>query len=149
MTHPQFRKFCVDCWKTITSLPRAEVTAHLYSACESSVQNSIINAIPTFLTLDESSALTQLEKIVTRQLNPLVHRMQFSNLLQGDTESIKEFVVRLRSAAVECEYTCPDCSSDLSPIYPCSSKQFTANQYPSQGWPTDHLRRHYTPCRGF
>ena len=53
---------------------------------------------------------------MTRQLNPLVHRMQFSNILQGDTESIKEFVVRLRSAAVECEYTCPDCSSDLSPI---------------------------------
>ena len=25
-------------------------------------------------------------------------------------------MVRLRSAAVECEYTCPDCSSDLSPL---------------------------------
>ena len=51
MTHPQFRKIMVDwtVYKSITSIPSTNLTAHLYSACESSVQNSIINTAPNFL----------------------------------------------------------------------------------------------------
>ena len=116
MTHPQYRKFMVDwsIYKSITTLPSSDVTAHLYSTCDISVQNSIINAVPGFLILDETSALEAIEKIVTRHINPAIHRMTFAAITQGEHESTKYFVIRLRSAAVECECTCPECEHDLS-----------------------------------
>ena len=43
--------------------------------------------------------------------------MTFSNLMQAENESINEFVVRLNSQSRDCEYSCPNCLQDLSPIY--------------------------------
>ena len=34
--------------------------------------------------------------------------------MQTETESVKYFTIRLRTAAVECEFDCPNCSFDLS-----------------------------------
>jgi len=118
MTHPQFRKFCVDwdVYKTITTIPTTELPAHLYNACDPDVQNSIINAIQNFLQLNEQAALDAIESVVTRRSNPAIHRMSFSTINQGEHEPIKDFLIRLRSAAVECEFDCPNCKHDLSPI---------------------------------
>ena len=116
MTHPQFRKALVDwnVYKAITAIPRNNFTAHLYSACEASVQSSLINAKPDFLELPEEDALKIIEQIVTKLANPAVHRKDFYTIKQSDTESIQEFIVRLQTASPDCEFTCPNCSYDLS-----------------------------------
>ena len=116
MTHPQFRKALIDwnVYKSITSIPQISLTAHLYSACESVVQSSLINAKPNFLDLDEKDALNFIELIVTKHANPAVHRKDFYTLKQNDTESIQDFVVRLQTASPDCEFACPNCSFDLS-----------------------------------
>ena len=118
MTLPQFRKFRVDwgVYVTITGIPARERTAHLYSACEPSVQNSIINAKPTFLSMLEEEAITLIEAVVTKRANPAVHRKSFTTITQTDTESIQDFLTRLQTAVPDCEFSCPNCAYDLSDI---------------------------------
>ena len=118
MTHPEYRKFEVDwtVYKTLTKTPRDQVAAILYNACDSAVQNSIINTCDNFFTLNEDAILTTIEKIVTQQSNPSVHRLAFSNISQSETESIKDFLVRLKSTAKDCEFQCPNCQHDLLPL---------------------------------
>ena len=116
MTLPQFRKFKIDwtVFKNITLLPDNQITSQLYNACEDSVQTSLINTIPNFIELPEEELLKIIESIVTQQSNPTVHRMTFANLSQGTPETIQDYVIRLKSHAVDCEFSCPQGHHDLS-----------------------------------
>ena len=69
----------------MTGIPARERTAHLYSACETSVQNSIINAKPTFLSMPEQEAVSSIEALVTKRANPAVHRKSFTTITQKYT----------------------------------------------------------------
>ena len=42
--------------------------------------------------------------------------MTFGSIIQGEHETLQSFVVRLRSSATECEFNCPVCTHDMSPI---------------------------------
>ena len=42
--------------------------------------------------------------------------MAFSSITQKDGKSIKDFTVRLKSAALDYEFACPSCSFDLLPM---------------------------------
>ena len=120
MTRPQFRKFKQDwlVYKQITHLRPEQSTAHLYNACNEEVQISLISTNPDFVTLDEDAALAVIEPIVTIRSNPAVHRKAFGELKQEENQTIKNFVVRLRSAATDCAFQCPndECKQDLSSI---------------------------------
>ena len=45
-THQEYRKFKIDwqVYKDMTNLPRDQIASHLYTACDSNVQNCIINS---------------------------------------------------------------------------------------------------------
>ena len=120
MTRPQFRKFQQDwvVYKQLTHLQPAQFMAHLYNACNEEVQISLINMHPDFLSLNEEDALKVIEPIVTVRSNPAVHRKAFGELMQGENQSIKNYVVCLRSAATDCAFQCPnpECQHDLSSI---------------------------------
>ena len=115
ITHPQFRKFKIDwdIFKCITAIPSNQITAQLYNLCDDSVQNSIINTITDVFQQDKSSLLQLIENIVTKYSNPTVHHMHFGNLAQTFTESIQAYLVKLKSAALDCEFSSPDCHYDL------------------------------------
>ena len=119
MTHPEFRKFRVDwrVFKTLTAMPTSQVAAQVYSNCDSSVQNAIINSNSDFFSLSEAAIFDLLETIVTERSNPSVHRLAFSGLSQSENEPVKDFVVRLKSAARDCEFVCPSCNHDLVPAH--------------------------------
>ena len=116
MTTAEFRKFKLDwqVYKSITQLPTDQIAPQLYTACDGDVQNSIMNTSAHFLKDDEDTNLSTIESIVTRQSNPAVHRLAFSNITQSENELITAFVVRLKSAARDCEYECPACQKDIS-----------------------------------
>ena len=80
MTHPQYRKFLIDwnVYKKITGLPTTQIAPHLYSACDDTVQSSIINSHTNFFEL-EDTMLEIIESVATKRANPAVHRMNFSN----------------------------------------------------------------------
>ena len=117
MTHPQFRKFRIDwdVYKKITGFPTAHVGPLLYSACDSDVQTSISTS-STFFDLDEDAMLKAIELIVTKRVNPTVHRMNFSNISQHENETVQDFLTRLCSSAVDCEFLCPECEHDISRV---------------------------------
>ena len=118
LTHPQFRKFVVD-WnvhKRMTNLPADHVPSNLYSACDKVVQHIIVNCHPNFLDIDADAILAAIESVVTKSAHPAIHCMNFGNLKQHDTESIKDFLVRLRSLVVDCKFACPSCKFDLTKI---------------------------------
>ena len=116
MTHPQFRKFKCDwdVYKKILALPPQQCTSHLYNACDTNVQTSIINTHPDFLDYAEDVALAHIENIVTHRIHPAVHRKDFRLIVQGEKEPTQKFITRLRSAAIECAFQCPGCNTDLS-----------------------------------
>ena len=118
MTHPQFRKLRIDwdVYKKVTNIPSSQIGPLLYSACEGNVQTSIINSYPKFFEQDETTMLESIEQIVTKRVNPTVHRMNFKKITQHDNETIQDFLTRLRSSAVDCEYSCPECQYDLSHV---------------------------------
>ena len=73
---------------------------------------------PTFywnviLDLPEEDALKIIEQIVTKLINPAVHRKDFYTIKQSDTESTQDFLLCLQTASPDCEFTCPDWSYDL------------------------------------
>jgi len=116
MTHPQYRKFKVDwnVYKHITNIPISQIPAQIYNLCDDTLQHHIINSVTNFFTLDEKAILTGLETIVTKQSNPTVHRMNFSSMIQSPNEQIKDYLIRLKTYATDCEFTCSNCQFDLS-----------------------------------
>ena len=119
MAHPQFRKFAIDwtVYKKITRLPESEIASHLYSACDESVQNTLINSFPNFFELPEDEMLATIESVVTKRVNPAVHRMNFGALIQHESESIQDFLVRIRTLAIDCAFSCPKCEADISKVH--------------------------------
>ena len=83
------------------------------SACTEEVQNSLINYNPDCLSMSEEEFLNAIEKIVTKSINPSVHKMSFRKMYQKENE---DYVIRLKSFAVDCEFTCPSCKVDISEI---------------------------------
>ena len=61
--------------------------------------------------------LKPIENIVTSHSNPTVHRMTFANITQSERESIQNCLIHLKSTAKDCEYTCPNCNSDLQHLH--------------------------------
>ena len=100
----------------MTSLLVQQIPSHVYSACDKTIQNSIVNSHHNFLDMDKTTMLKAIKQVVTKSANPAVHRMNFGNLMQHENELIKDFLVQLCSMAVDCEFICPACSHDLSNI---------------------------------
>ena len=69
---------------------------------------------PTFLELNELDALACIEDLVPKLAKPTVNRKNFHSIKQNDNETIQEFVIRLKTAAPDCEFSCPNCNHDLS-----------------------------------
>ena len=110
MTHPQFCKFKTDwnVFKRITNIPDNQIHAviqQLWWFCP----NSLVNSVTDFFTLTEAQLLSTLKQIVTKKSNPAVHCLQFSSIIQSDGESIKDYVIWLKSVIPDCEYVCPNC----------------------------------------
>ena len=117
MTRPEFRKLRIDwqVFQSMTRLPGTQLAAQIYTSCDQNVQTSIINSTQNFFELGEEAIFNLLEKIVTKHSNPSVHRLTFSNLTQSEGEAVKDFVVRLKSHARDCEFACPSCKYDMIP----------------------------------
>ena len=119
MTPQQFRKFKID-WDVftkMTNLSDIQMNVQLYNCAEETVQNSIINTYPEFFNADPNKLLDMLEVLVTMKSNPIVHRISFSSIAQGDGEPVSDYLIRLKSGARDCNFICPNCDHDLSGIY--------------------------------
>ena len=80
------------------------------------MQHTIVKAHPKFFNSTEQDVLDIIESIVTKRANPAVHLMTFANLMQHDNETIQQFISRIRAASIDCEFSCPSCSSDIAHV---------------------------------
>ena len=60
--------------------------------------------------------MKHLKRLSQKKCNPMVHWLHFRSIHQLQEESIKDFVVRLKSSAPDCEFQCPNCHFDLQSI---------------------------------
>lgn len=85
-TMPQWRKFQFD-WKSfknITQLPDSQVASQLYTACDETVQMSLIITVPNVFELSEDDLLKEIENIVFEWHSVNFckdHRNQFRTML--------------------------------------------------------------------
>ena len=118
MTNSTFRCFITDwdVYKNMHGVTRHEIGEILYSACDEAVRDIIINTEHTFRTDTEEKCLATLNRIVTEHSNPMIHRINFRNIVQKDSEKIQDFYNRLLATAVDCEFSCPNesCKQDLT-----------------------------------
>lgn len=68
------------------------------------IQNLIMNHESRYVKLNHA--------LVSKHLNPMVHRMTFHTIKQDNTESIQDFLIHIQAA-----FSCPGCQYDLSNIY--------------------------------
>ena len=119
MTHPQFQKFRIDwdVFKQITTIPPRQIAAQLHNLCDDTVQNALINTVSDVFQLSETDLLKSTESVLTKRSNPTVHQMYFGTITQSPSESIQDYIVQLKSAATDCEFSCPRCQCDLVPLH--------------------------------
>ena len=119
MTPQQFRKFQID-WDVftkMTNMPSSQANIHLYNCADETVQNAIIDTHPNFFITDPDKLFDMVKVLVTQRLNPIIHRLAFVSMSQDEDEPIKNYLVRHRAVAVDCNFTYPSCEHDLSDIY--------------------------------
>ena len=119
MTHLQFQKFKIDwdVFKQITTIPPCQIAAQLYNLCDNTVQNALTNTVSDKFQLSETDLLKSIESVFTKRSNPTVHQMHFGTITKSPSESIQDYIVRLKSAAIDCEFSCPRCQCDLVPLH--------------------------------
>lgn len=80
-----------DCFKRFSNFPLSED--------DRSTSNNLINAI---------------ERFIVPAHNRRYERAMFNTMVQNDTETIDEYVNRMKEAIKSCEYNCSACNQDLS-----------------------------------
>ena len=91
----------MDIYKQISHIPNTNLAAQLYHLCSN------------LFSLNESDILQTLKSIVTKQSNPADHHLNFSNLYQHEHKTINDYLVHLKTSAMYCEISCPNCSHNL------------------------------------
>ena len=115
-----------DAWeryKQMASITtNAEIRNELRSACSSKVNEMLFNFVgPDILnTATELDLLKHIKAVAVRAVHPEVYRQQFFTLKQSDSESVTNFVSRLKAQAMLCAFstkgTCQtqDCHASYS-----------------------------------
>ena len=84
MTLQQFHNFLVDwnVFKQIIAITTTHNIAQLYSCCNDSVQNSLVDTTLYIFTVCKQDLQESIKSNATKRLNPTVHRMKFSSITQ-------------------------------------------------------------------
>ena len=71
------------------------------------LKRAIDTNYPDWGTKTVEKAIKTVREIVNQISNPAVYIKEFDSIVEGEKDSIQEFVTRLRSCAIDCSFTCP------------------------------------------
>ena len=117
MSQSEFRTYATDCrsYFQLTGLTDAQVVLQLRLNMDSDLKRAIDTNYPEWNTQTVEEAINTVKEIVKQTSNPAVYIKEFDNIVEGENESIREFITRLRSCAIDCSFTCPyEPSHDLT-----------------------------------
>ena len=118
MNSSEFRMYTKD-WrdfKTLTRFTDEQLVLQMRLNMDADLKRAIdTNLGERWNTLSVEDALSAIKSTIKHTSNPAVFRKDFDGMTQNNGESVREFVTRLRSCALDCEYVCPfDESHDLT-----------------------------------
>jgi hypothetical protein len=107
-----------DMWKefkNITRLETTEAAAQLFQCCDQELAKLLINSVDGALEKSEADLLAVMKELSVIKVAKSVRRSDLLSLTQGQGESTKCFMARVRSKAMTCGHTikCQGCSRDV------------------------------------
>lgn len=90
----------------MTDIPTLQTNIQLYKCADELVQNTIIKTHTNLFPTDPKKLLKIIKALVTRQSNPIVHRIAFASTSQGANERIQQYLVPLMGTALDCNFLC-------------------------------------------
>ena len=112
-----YRTFCKDWadYRQLTGEEDGRLVVQIRLACDTQLKQAIDTLYgDTWRTFTVEQALTEIGHITQRTSNRAVKRKTFTKLTQQDNESVRDFVIRCKQVATECNFACPCCDADLT-----------------------------------
>ena len=109
-------KRSMEDWIKLSKLPREDAVLNIRLNCEEKLRRAIDAQFPSgrWSSFSVEDAFDAVSKITTKTMNKAVVWDKFFSMKQTSTESAKEYIHRCQQVAIDCEFQCPDCRSDLS-----------------------------------
>ena len=110
-----YRKDSVD-YKKLTQYTDEQVVLQMRLHMDNKLKHALdTNFITSWDTFTVNQAVEAIGQIMNRISNPVVHRKEFDGIGQREHESIVEFITRLKTCALDCNFVCPfDENHDLT-----------------------------------
>ena len=118
MNSSEFRMYTKDChdFRTLTQFTDEQIVIQMRLNMDAQLKQSIdTNFGTTWNTFTMDKALESIKSIVKYTNNVAIFRKEFDKMDQKGGETIKEYVTRLKTLALDCEFVCPyDDKHDLT-----------------------------------
>ena len=118
MKSGEFRIYSKDCrdFKKLTNHSDEQVVIQMRLNMDEELKRAIdTNFGEDWNGLKLEEALSSIKELIKCTSNPAIYRKEFDNLCQKNGENVREFVTRLKSCAMDCEFLCPfDENHDLT-----------------------------------
>ena len=110
MNSHELRTYTKDCndFKKLTACTDEQAVLQMRLNMDEPLKQAIdANYSSTWDGFTVKEALEAVGTILKRTTNPVVFRKQFDGMVQSKTESVKEFITRLKICAEDCNFVCP------------------------------------------
>ena len=110
MKSGEFRIYSKDCrdFKKLTNHSDEQVVIQMRLNMDEELKRAIdTNFGEDWNGLKLEEALSSIKELIKCTSNPAIYRKEFDNLCQKNGENVREFVTRLKSCAMDCEFLCP------------------------------------------
>ena len=118
MNSAEFRMYTKDCrdFRTLTRFTDEQIVLQMRLNMDTELKRAIdTNLGVRWNSLSVEDALSSIKSTIKHTSNSAVFRKDFGGMNQNNGESVREFITRLKSCALDCEYVCPfDDSHDLT-----------------------------------
>lgn len=93
-------------YKRSTGVTGQDAADQLISCCSDALRMTVNSEVGD-ITLDESAIMEAIQLIAVRRSNPMVHRNKLRDMKQGEEETFRNYISRLKEAAIDCKFTIP------------------------------------------
>ena len=118
MSTAEFRMYSKDChdFMKLTQFTNEQIVIQMRLNMDADLKRAVdTNCGDSWNGKSVEEALISIKEIIKKTSNSAVHRKMFDGMSQKSSESVREFITRLKACAIDCEYTCPfDENHDLT-----------------------------------
>ena len=115
-------------FKRSTKVTGQDLIDHLVTCCSDSLRMDLRSDIGDKMdNLEEQELLKAMKKMAVRESNPMVHRNNLRAMKQGENEAFRNYVARLKEAAIDCNFSL-ECPADACDSQVCYTEEMIRDQ---------------------